>query len=258
MTLYQKTLIAGILGIFCGVLLGSYGSYLEPIGTLYVSLLQVAVYPYLISSLLKSLGNLVPSVALRICQQGWVYYVVLVLISLLTIFFLSLTIPISPSSITLGVEVQYPIISTLMNLLVPSNPFAALSLNYVPAIILFCVFYGVMLQHVQKKNALFEVLDAIGKSSLEFWNRLVPFSPYAVFALFVNTVGTINLVELRALGAYIFLFFAGTLFLAFWIVPVLISSLTGIRQKTILAELREGLVLSLSTSLSVAALPYIQ
>lgn len=258
MTLYQKTLIAGVVGILFGIVFGVYCSYLQPIGDLYVSLLQVAVYPYVISSLLKSLGSLVPRVALRICKQGWIFYVLLVFISLLTIFLLSLSIPASASSITIGKNIDFPIVHTLMALLIPSNPFTALSLNYVPAIILFCVLYGVMLQHVKEKNSLFESLDAISKASLEFWNRLVAFSPYAVFALFANTSGTINLVELRALGVYFILFFVGTLSLAFWIIPALISSLTGVKQKTIFAELREGLLLALGTSLSVAALPFIQ
>jgi proton glutamate symport protein len=36
----------------------------------------------------------------------------------------------------------------LLEILIPSDPFTALSRNYVPAVVLFCLFYGVALQYV--------------------------------------------------------------------------------------------------------------
>lgn len=258
MTLPQKTFIGAILGILAGILFGNYCAYLRPIGSLYVLLLQVAVYPYLISSLLRSLGSLVPKVALDLLRRGWVVYIVLLLLTFGVMYLLSNAIPVSPSSISVTQPAEKSIISTLLDLLVPSNPFAALSQNYVPAIIIFCVLYGVMLQHVTKKDALFETLDAITKASLEFWNKLVKVAPYAVFALFADAAGTINIAELRELSVYLVVFFVGTLSLAFWIIPSLLASLTSIRRRELLSELREGLLLSMSTTLSVVALPAIQ
>lgn len=258
LTLPQKTFTGAILGILAGIIFGQYCGYLRPIGSLYVLLLQVAVYPYVISSLLRSLGSLVPSVGLNLLKRGWGLYILLMFVTFMVMMILANAIPVSESSISIGNDVHKPVITTLLNLLVPSNPFAALSQNYVPAIIIFCIFYGVMIQHVAKKAALIEMLDTITHASLGFWNKLVLVAPYAVFALFADAAGTINFLELKELSVYLAVFFIGTLLLAFWIIPALISSLTTLHRKDIFAGLREGLLLSISTTLSVVALPAIQ
>ena len=69
--------------------------------------------------------------------------------------------------------------------------------------------------------------------------------------------GTIKFSQLTDLGEYVILFFIGTLLLAFWIIPVVISSLTPLRYKEIIFELRKALIVSAATTLSVVALPYI-
>ena len=56
----------------------------------------------------------------------------------------------------------------LLEILIPSDPFTALARNYVPAVVLFCLLYGVALQHVQEKTALLSVLEGIRLASLKF------------------------------------------------------------------------------------------
>ena len=59
---------------------------------------------------------------------------------------------------------------SLLEILIPSDPFTALTRNYVPAVMLFCLFYGVALQRVPEKAALLSVLEGIRLASLKFWN----------------------------------------------------------------------------------------
>jgi len=51
-------LIGGVAGIAAGLFFGDYCGALAPIGFAYVMLLEAAVYPYLICSLLQGLGSL--------------------------------------------------------------------------------------------------------------------------------------------------------------------------------------------------------
>jgi proton glutamate symport protein len=67
--------IGGILGIALGVFVGDYARFLRPIGRLYVMLLEVAVYPYLICSLVHGLGSMSPSQAWKLFLSGWRFYV---------------------------------------------------------------------------------------------------------------------------------------------------------------------------------------
>ena len=60
-----------------GVFVGDYARFLQPIGQLYVMLLEVAVYPYLICSLLHGLGSMSPRQAWKLFTSGCRFYVAL-------------------------------------------------------------------------------------------------------------------------------------------------------------------------------------
>jgi ABC-type amino acid transport substrate-binding protein len=60
------------------------------------------------------------------------------------------------------------------------------------------------------------------------------------------------------LSEFLILFFIGTLLLIFWILPIIISSLTNISYKSLLFELSNALIISAATTLSVVALPFIR
>ena len=75
MNLASWVLVGGAAGVVAGVLFGDACAILSPIGFAYVGLLEAAVYPYLICSLLHGLGSLQPSKAWRLFKCGWVFYV---------------------------------------------------------------------------------------------------------------------------------------------------------------------------------------
>ena len=58
MNLAFWVLIGGVAGILAGLFFGDYCATLAPVGFAYVMLLEAAVYPYLICSLLHGLGSL--------------------------------------------------------------------------------------------------------------------------------------------------------------------------------------------------------
>ncbi len=126
-----------------------------------------------------------------------------------------------------------------------------------PAVVLFCLFYGVALQHVPEKAALLSVLEGIRLASLKFWNAVVRFAPLAVFALFADLAGTIRPRAMEEVSLFFFLFFAGALILTFWIVPGCIAAFTPFRHKEVLRDIKSALLIVIATTLSVSALPYI-
>ena len=68
-------LVGAVAGIFCGVFFGDNARVLQPIGDIYAKLLKVAVYPYLVCSLLYGLGRITPSAAWRLFRSAWIFYV---------------------------------------------------------------------------------------------------------------------------------------------------------------------------------------
>lgn len=70
MNLASWVLVGGVAGIAAGAFFGDGCAILQPIGFAYVGLLEAAVYPYLICSLLHGLGSLQPAKAWRLFKCG--------------------------------------------------------------------------------------------------------------------------------------------------------------------------------------------
>jgi proton glutamate symport protein len=248
--------IGGAAGIFLGVFVGDYANLLRPLGQLYVLLLEVAVYPYLICSLLHGLGSIAPAQAWRLFRAGWKFYLALWAMTFGLLILLTQGIPRAlPTS--WGADLEVKDAPSLLDVLIPSDLFTALARNYVPAVVLFCLFYGVALQYVAEKTPLLSVLEAIRLASLKFWNAVVRFAPFAVFALFADLAGTLRPQAMMEVSLFFLLFFAGALILAFWIIPGCIAAFTPFKHKEVLRDLKSALLIVIATTLSVSALPYI-
>jgi proton glutamate symport protein len=229
--------VGGMTGILLGVFLGDYAHFLRPVGQVYVMLLEVAVYPYLICSLLHGLGSMAPAQAWRLFLLGWKFYIALWVITFGLLILLAQGIhqALATSWVADHAAEDSP---DLLEILIPSDPFTALSRNYVPAVVLFCLFYGVALQHVPEKAALLSVPEGVRLASLKFWNAVVRFAPLAVFALFADLAGTIRLRAMEEVSLFFFLFFAGALILTFWVVPGCIAAFTPLSHREVLRDIK--------------------
>jgi len=250
-------LIGGILGIGVGVFFGDYSSVLAPVGSAYVMLLQAAVYPYLVSSLLVGLGRLTPTTALQLLKRGWMFYVLAWGITFGVIILLSQALPSATVPAILDPSKPRDSWTDLLTLVIPANFVADLSRNYVPAVVIFSILYGVAIQHSPSKAPFLEILDLIRSASVTLWEWVVKLAPFAIFALFAETAGTLALENLPSLLLYLVLFLVGTFVLAFWILPSVIAALAPVSPKAVLTEIRSGLVIAVVTTLSVTALPFI-
>jgi proton glutamate symport protein len=63
--------------------------------------------------------------------------------------------------------------SQLVSLLVPANPFADLSRNCVPAIVAFCVFYGIAIQRIENRQGILSGLEVVKQASVTIWKWVV-------------------------------------------------------------------------------------
>ncbi len=246
-----------MLGVIAGVFFGEHCAVLEPIGQGYVDLMEVVVFPYIICSLLHGLGRLPPATAWLLFRRGWLVFAGVWGITFLVIFLMSLSIPSveGPSVIDATLPAQGP---DLVTLLIPANPFFDLAQNYVPAVVVFAILYGVAIQRMTRKETFLSVLEVIRDASLTIWRGVVLLAPFGVFALFANTAGTVRPDDIVDLSLYLFITLAGTLILAFWILPSVIAAFSPLSRRDVLVELQNGIVIALITSLSVAALPFIQ
>ena len=148
--------------------------------------------------------------------------------------------------------------SQLVSLLIPANPFVDLSRNYVPAIVVFCLFYGIAIQRIENKQGVLSGLEVVKRPRSRFGDGWCAWRPVGVFALFAGLAGTIRLEVVGNLFLYVYrVFLGGALILAFWVIPSLIASLVPIGHRELLKELNSAIVIAVVTSLPVTSVPYI-
>jgi len=250
-------LSCAFLGVLAGVVLGERMAVLKPVGVAYSMMLESVVYPYLLSSLIGGLGRLASERAFRLFRASWVVYLFLWVVTFAVVFALAMAIPSAPPPIEISLEASRGEIS-LVSLLVPANIIAALGQNYIPAVVIFAVAFGVAVQMVEEKSTFLDSIEVIRRASLAIWGWVVYFAPIGVFALFASTAGTIEPEVAEKLSVYLCLFLIGTGILAFVILPAALSAIAPATAGELLAELRPALVLALVTTLSVSALPFVQ
>lgn len=250
--------VGAVLGIATGLFLGDAAAVLQPVGTAYVMMLEAVVYPYIISSLLYGLGSLAPAMAFRLLKRSWPFYLIAWGSTLAAAYLLSLALPGVPAPDSIDGTQVADNAAGLLNIILPSNIFLDLARNHVPAVVLLSILFGVALQHLPNKEGLMSILDLIRKAGVRIWGWIVYFAPPAVFAMFAETAGTIRIQSLDTMLLYLALFLIGTFLLAFWGLPGLVACLVPGRYKDIINDLRGAFLLSMVTTLSVVALPFIQ
>jgi proton glutamate symport protein len=253
----QQILLGAVLGIAAGVIFGERTAILKPVGDAYGAMLQIAVYPYLLCSLMYGLGRLTPATARRLLQAGWSPFLFLWILTLSSIWIMAHAIPPSPPPLSLTASTSHGGLQ-LMQLLIPSNPFAALRNNYVPAVVIFAIIYGIAFQGVAQKQTLLEVFSAIKMASVTIWGWIIRLAPLGVFALLAATAGTVRSDRLSGMVLYVVIYLLGAGILGLVVVPFLVSALVPESYLGIVRRLRPALLLAVVTTLSVAALPLVQ
>lgn len=89
-------LIGAGAGVIAGVVLGERTAILKPLGSAYAMMLQVAVYPYLLCSLLWGLGRLQPAMSRRLFAASWGVYLLMWSLTFGAIWLISRAIPPPP------------------------------------------------------------------------------------------------------------------------------------------------------------------
>jgi len=250
-------LVGAVLGVAVGLFFGEGATVLRPIGNTYVKLMEVVVFPYIICSLLHGLGRLQPAMAWRLFRCSWHIYALVWGITFAIIFLLSFAIPPAPPPSFIDASVPAKGLG-LLDLLIPANPFLDLVNNHLPAIVIFSIVYGIAIQRVKDKEAFLSFLDLIRKASVTIWQWVVLLAPFGVFALFADTTGNVEPKALADLTLYLLAVLTGTFVLAFWILPAVVAALCPMTAREILRDLQGAFVIAMVTTLSVAALPYIQ
>ena len=247
-----------LLGIACGLLFGEYCGALKILGQAYVGLLQMTVLPYLAVSLVAKMGRLDLQQARRMGLAALVVMLVLWAIGIALIVAVSAILPavqgaafFSPPPPEDAGDVD------LLTRFIPSNVFRSLSDEYVPAVVVFCLFFGAALIMVPGKEKLLDFLELCSEGIGRINFFLVRLAPIGLFLLTAAAAGTLPVDEFGRLQAYIIIFTLACAIAALVVLPLLISSLTDIHYRDVLRAAHEPILTAIATGKLFVVLPQI-
>ena len=252
--------IAGglLLGIVCGVVFGEYCGVLGVVGNAYVGLLQMTVLPFLMISLVAKMGRLDLQQAKKIGFAALVVLLIFWVIGIGLIVAVSEFLPpvqgasfYSPSQTSVAGE------GDILERFIPTNIFRSLSSEYVPAVVVFCLFFGCALILVPGKEPVLDFLDVASAALGQINSFLVRLAPIGLFSLTAAAAGTLRVDELIRLKAYLIVLSLACLVAAFGILPLVVSWFTSLRYGQVLRAAQEPLLTAIATGKLFVVLPQI-
>ena len=195
---FQRVIIALILGILTGIIVGEPAGILTVGGTIYIRLLQMTVLPYVLVSIIAGLGRLDNAMAANIGIKAVKIILFMWLSVMLTLLLLPLAYPgwetsgfFSSSMVTESVRLDF------VDLYIPANIFTALSNTVVPAVVLFSILMGVALITVKNKETFIILADNVSDGLQKVASFVAALAPLGIFVIAASAAGTLQPEEME-------------------------------------------------------------
>ena len=258
LSLSSWILIALFAGILTGLFFGEMVSWLNVVGMGFIKLLQMTVLPYIVVSLLVGLGGLTMEKAKRIASRVALLTLLLWATGLLVVFLMPLTFPGLTSAAFFSDAALRPRGGPdFLSMYIPANPFESLANAAVPAVVLFSATVGVALIGVKEKKGFLEVMRTFSAALTRVTKFIVKLMPIGIFAITAASAGTIGTQDLSRLWVYVFAHALAALILAFWLMPMFLTTFTPFRYRDVVGISRDALITAFATGNLFIVLPVI-
>ncbi len=249
--------LAGLgLGISVGLFFGEYAENLQPLGDGFIMLLQMAVLPYFLITLILGLGTIDLDTAKALGIRGAAVLGLLWLMCFIVIFALPLSFPdLETASFFSTSSVQSQQELNFLKLYIPANPFNTLSEGILPGVVIFGLSMGIALIGVPNKSALVDALTSMQSALIRITQFVVQLTPIGVFALAAAAAGTMTVEEFGRLQVYLIAYTVGAMLLTFWFIPMLIAVLTPFTYREVFKAAKDPLVTGFTTGNLLVVLP---
>ncbi len=277
------SIVGGIVfGIFAG---DGIVSYVAPIGTVYVALLQMCVVPIVLTAILSSIAELIrsPSVTQRVLWKFTVFlFLTLFATSTLGVFTGTVTGPgvveqdqrnilgqIVESS---SVETDYGVsldadaddepvnteegVLIFLQELIPKNIFASLVNSEILRIVFFAILFGIAIAYIKKEQS--DYIISLSTGIYLSFNKIIAWTMYLLpIGLFVLVAEQVKSTGITALLASIKLIisFYGLGLLLIVVNTVIISVRSRLSIVKVLKACLSPIFVAFSTRSSIAAIP---
>ncbi len=259
--IHNQILIAIVLGVVVGLLLGSKAAHIKIAGDMFIRLLKMIIIPLILASMVAgivSIGNVRKLGAIGL--RTLIYYAVTTILAV--VVGLVLVNLIRPGT---GIEVeqtvdrserQTPSVVSIVEDIVPENLFAAMAQDKVLSIIFFSLLLGVAISSVgEKGRGLATIFESFNAVMMKITGWIMRLAPVGVFALMAHTVGTLGLGVMRPLAVYMVTVIIGLGFHAIVTLPALLFIFGRYSPVRFIKDVFSAVATAFSTASSAATLP---
>ena len=256
MSFTLKILFGLALGILTGIFLGELAAPFTIGGEVYIGLLQMTVLPYIVVSLISNIGGISWSERRGLIVAAMVVLVCLLLLGVAVLVVVPVAFPIWDSASFFSASlIAAPKTIDFVALYIPSNPFASLANNLVPASVLFSIMLGIGIGGIPGKEGLLRMLDVLASGLNEINKIVIKLTPIGVFAIAAGTAGTISLAEVGKLQAYLVTYTVIAFTLSFVVLPLLVAAVTPFKYRDLLSIPRDTLITIFAAAKIIVVLP---
>ncbi|TWT65169.1 Cyclohexadienyl dehydratase precursor [Posidoniimonas polymericola] len=257
LNLSARIVVGLAAGVLCGLLFGEAVAWPGIVGKTYIGLLQMAILPYMVASLIGGIGALDAQKAKRLAVTAGV---VLLASWGLALGFVFLT-PLAFPSIEAGAFFSPSLTEVkpfdFVGPYIPVNPFRSMAQTVVPAVAVFSVATGIGLISVspERKRGLLDMLEVTSAALTRVAVMVIRLAPFGLFAIAANAAGTMTIEEFGRLQVFIGSFVLMTLVLTFVVMPGIVAVVTPFRYTEVLRASRAALITGFATGNLFVVLP---
>jgi dicarboxylate/amino acid:cation (Na+ or H+) symporter, DAACS family len=261
MKLWIKILIALVLGVIAGIILGPNAVYLKPIGTLFLSLINMIIVLLVLSSMTVGITNIHdPQKLGRVGIKTLFLYLMTTAIAIgLGLLFAKIFQP----GMGMGLQAtgtvninETPSIGEIILSIVPKNPMASLVEGNVLQIIVFALFLGISINFAgEKGKPLLELLESLADVMYRLTSIIMEFSPIGVFAIMASVTGSFGIAVLLPLLKFLTAYYLACLVHVLVVFCGILWGLAKLNPWSFFKGMGDAIMVAFSTCSSSATLP---
>lgn len=263
MKLWLKILIALVLGVIAGIILGPHAEYLKPIGTLFLNMINMIVVPLILASITVGVTSIHdPQKLGRVGFKTLLLYIATTIAAILIGFgFAELFKPGSglglESGVSAGIVDQKTLsLTEILLSIVPKNPVLAMVEGNFLQIIVFSVFLGIAINLAgEKGRPLLGFFNSLADVMYRLTSVVMEFSPIGIFAIMAWVAGSFGIAVLIPLFKFLVAYYLAC---AVHILVVFCGMLKGMARLSpwpFFRGMSDAIMVAFTTCSSAATLP---
>ena len=259
-----KLAIALILSIIVGFIFKENCAYIGFIGTVFIRLLKMCVYPLVLFSIISGVANVASIGKLKTIGGTFLIYA----FCTTTIAGILGTVMANVTHIGQGLVLKetmdeaakngVDMVETFVNW-VPANIFESLSSGTLIQIIVFAIFFGAVITLLKAENKDVDFVSSIVSGCNNIMNAMVGIvmkvAPIGVFCLIANLVGTTGLENLKSIFTMVLALWGASLIHVLIVLPLILKIFAKVNPFKFFKNVAPSIMMAFSTQSSAATLP---